>query len=57
MEISDLKMYQAIGKRGHPSLENREWVEHEKETKRKKKKKKRRTTYGNRERETTWRIF
>jgi hypothetical protein len=33
MEISDLTMYKAIGKRGHPSLENREWVEHEKETK------------------------
>jgi hypothetical protein len=33
MEISDLTMYQAIGKRGHPSLENREWVGHEKETK------------------------
>jgi hypothetical protein len=33
MEISDLTMYRAIGKRGHPSPENREWVEHEKETK------------------------
>jgi hypothetical protein len=33
MEISDLAMYQARGKRGHRSLENREWVEHEKETK------------------------
>jgi hypothetical protein len=33
MEISDLTKYRAIGKRGHPSPENREWVEHEKETK------------------------
>lgn len=33
MEISDLTMYRAIGKRGHPSPENREWVEHKKKQK------------------------